>query len=85
MSIGNIHLYYREHLILIYERFGTGEFTCEEIRKLKGLKKFDCRKLRSWHNSKIVEYTTKKLRKSGKHMRVWRLTSPALHFLSGLP
>jgi len=76
--------YYKEISRLIYEKYGTGTFTCKQIQRIKGLSKFKCPKLRSWHNDEIVEFTWGVAR-DGSQVREWRFTQSSLRFFMGLP
>lgn len=70
--------------VLIFLRYGTDGFTCEDVRRLPGLKKFACPRLRSWKDDGIIRATKVKLPGSYKEVNLWKFTSSAIASLSKL-
>lgn len=79
---GRIPGYLRETLRKIFERFWINEFTCVDVRKIPGLKKFKCQQLRTFNNYGVVTSTIKRIKRGEKPLRVWRLTSGAVNYFA---
>jgi hypothetical protein len=78
---GHIPRYYRDILKQIYDKFWIKEFTCVEVRKIPGLKKFKCQQLRMFNNYGAVTSTIKRVR-GEKPIRMWKLTSGAANYFA---
>lgn len=79
---GRIPSYYRDILKQIYDRFWIREFTCVDVRMIRGLKKFKCQQLRSFSNYGVVTSTVKRIKRGEKPLRVWKLTSGAINYFA---
>jgi hypothetical protein len=72
----------RETLKKLYDRFWIKEFTCVDVRKIKGLENFKCQQLRTFSNYGVVTSTVKRIKRGEKPLRVWKLTSGAINYFA---
>jgi len=81
---GHIPRNLRETLRKIYDAFWINEFTCYDIQNKYGLKnlKFKCTTLRTFRNYGAVTFTTKRVERGGKPVRVWKLTSETINYFA---
>lgn len=84
MYLKSANAYYKDMLFKIYDKYGTGTFTCKKIKRIKGLSGFKCPKLRAWHNDQIIEFRWG-IARDGSQVREWRFTQSSLRYFMGLP
>lgn len=74
----------REILRKIYKAFWIREFTCQDIQNKHGLKRlnFKCTQLRTLRNYGAVTFTTKRIERGSKPVRVWKLTSSTINYFT---
>jgi len=81
-ALGKINQIERDMAVLIFKRFGDGEFTCETVHNIKKLSGFNCQTFRSWRGDNIVEIVRyprqHNLKGRIKTGNTWRFTSYAL-------
>ena len=78
--VGHIPKIHRDVLKQIYDKFWIKEFTCVDIRKIKGLKNFKCQRLRAFSNYGVVTSIIKRIKRGEKPLKVWRLTSGTINY-----
>jgi hypothetical protein len=79
---GRVPRYYRDILKQIYDKFWIKEFTCVDVRKIPGLKKFKCQQLRMFSNYGVVSSTVKRMVRGQKPLRVWKITGEAANYFA---
>jgi hypothetical protein len=81
-ALGKLHPVERDVAVIIFKRFGDGNFTCETVHKIKNLSDFNCQTFRSWRGDDIVEIVKlsrqHSLKGKTKTGNTWRFTSYAL-------